>query len=383
MAMGPYGPQEILPETGLGGFSAAYDPARGKLVVTMRTGIHFVSPVTESGDPTQAKFQPISDWVKQNPELLPDYRWSDEAMATYEADLRSLIEQQWGGKFAFSLPWDGWEEIRAAVEVDIQLVRTEQRLEGQHLFLEVVKLQPGSTLEDEHLRTNTQPKDSSRNDDQTMQLGSNDLGPRAETRSVAVWYEQGEHTVNQDGQDKLAWLAEVTRSDPSFSGTEPFSAEVVGYASEQGDATFNQVLSEQRAQGVATELERLGFSGAIHAEGRGEEQATGNASHDRRTTVIVGDGRGQNAAIHEFGHAFGLGDEYETPRGPTGSPATHDDLVKRMRDELGQPLPGAIHEPNEGVMSHGDEIRPQHYATFFQALTDLTGIDVWRIGSAS
>lgn len=364
LAQGPYGPMEIIPEAGLGGFQAQYDPMRGKLVVTLRTGIDFVSPVTDAGDPTQTKFQPVSDWVKRNPDLIGDYRWSDEAMANYEADLRALIEQQWGGKFIFSLPWDGWEEIRASVEIDLQLARTDRRLPGQHLFLSAVKLQPGKGLEDEHLRTNTQPKDPTRNDDQTMQLGSNDLTARAELMSVAVWYEQGQFDVDETGQQQLAWLADLTRSDPSFSGTEPFSAEVIGYASEEGSTSFNQTLSEQRAQG------------------RGEREATGDAAMDRRTSVTVGDGRGQTPALHEFGHAFGLGDEYETPNGPTGSPATHDDLVKRMHDEFGQPLPGAIHEPGEGVMSQGDEIRPQHYATFFQALVDLTGIDAWRIGSA-
>jgi hypothetical protein len=63
----------------------------------------------------------------------------------------------------------------------LEFTRTERRLDGQHLFLDVVKLQPGSSLEDENLRTNTQPKDKSRNDDQTMQLAATTcpLTPRA------------------------------------------------------------------------------------------------------------------------------------------------------------------------------------------------------------
>jgi hypothetical protein len=45
--------------------------------------------------------------------------------------------------------------------------------------------------------------------------------------SAVVWYEQGGSTIDEEGHDQLAWLTEVTRSDPSFPGTDPFSAIVL------------------------------------------------------------------------------------------------------------------------------------------------------------
>jgi hypothetical protein len=156
---------------------------------------------------------------------------------------------------------------------------------------------------------------------------------------------------------------------------------VAGHASRNEGEGASLELSERRAAVVGASLERLGFAGSIRTEGHGDERRSEDPAADRIAWVVLGDGRGQTAALHEFGHAFGLGDEYDGPKADVGEGATHDDLVKRMRDEFGQPLPGAIHEDNEGVMSRGDEIRPQHYATFQQALTDLTGITAWRIGA--
>ncbi|HET6547243.1 MAG TPA: hypothetical protein VFG79_02220, partial [Solirubrobacter sp.] len=88
----------------------------------------------------------------------------------------------------------------------------------------------------------------------------------------------------------------------------------------------------------------------------------------------------QNTLAHEFGHAFGLGDEYAgTPlvqAGPgvpnVGQDATHDNLVKKMVDAGGTPLKGAVCEPTDSIMSVGDVVRPQHYATFHAALTQIT-----------
>jgi hypothetical protein len=63
-----------------------------------------------------------------------------------------------------------------------------------------------------------------------------------------------------------------------------------------------------------------------------------------------------------------------------GDDATHDNLVKNMVDAGGVPLKGAVCEPTDSIMSVGDVVRPQHYATFHASLTTITNQSPWALG---
>jgi hypothetical protein len=130
----------------------------------------------------------------------------------------------------------------------------------------------------------------------------------------------------------------------------------------------------------------------VSGSGKGEDEAAGGeVEHDRRVDIVIGSGGSQNTIAHEFGHAFGLGDEYantplvspglgrDTGTPQMGDPATHDTLVKQMVDAGGTPLKGAVCEPTD-FMSVGDVVRPQHYSTFHAALTDITDQSPWALG---
>jgi hypothetical protein len=107
--------------------------------------------------------------------------------------------------------------------------------------------------------------------------------------------------------------------------------------------------------------------------------------------LVVDSGEAQVLAAHEFGHAFGLGDEYAVDPGgaisgtgsATGSRADHDPQTKAMTDAAGAHLPGAINENNDNIMSLGNAVQPQHYSTFHTALTQITAIDEWALGPAA
>ena len=88
-------------------------------------------------------------------------------------------------------------------------------------------------------------------------------------------------------------------------------------------------------------------------------------------------------ALHEFGHAFGLGDEYAKSSQAIGDDAAHHSLVTNMTDASGNQLPGAAVEHTGGVMSYGSDVRPQHYATFHNALETITGKQPWSLGTPS
>jgi hypothetical protein len=117
---------------------------------------------------------------------------------------------------------------------------------------------------------------------------------------------------------------------------------------------------------------------AFDARGESEADQTAEVAADRRVDLVVDGGDRMITAAHEWGHAFGLDDEY----GTVGTPTDHDAWTQDMTDSLGNHLPGAIHEHNGGIMSYGNEVRPQHYSTFHHALETVTAASPWSLGPA-
>ena len=147
-----------------------------------------------------------------------------------------------------------------------------------------------------------------------------------------------------------------------------------------------QCPAQKRIAAVRGFLAGIGFTGInerVSTDNEGEEGATEDAEW-RRVDLIVGSGEGQLVAAHEFGHVFGLGDEYvskdKNPGGSisgsgsaVGAAVAHDALAKAIGTS------GAIAENNDDIMSLGNTVRPKHYATFGWALAQLTGMDEWVV----
>ena len=70
---------------------------------------------------------------------------------------------------------------------------------------------------------------------------------------------------------------------------------------------------------------------------------------------------------HEFGHVFGLADEYEEGSRNAGDASGHNKLSNDM--DTGN----ALVENNDGIISMGNTVRAQHYSVFVWALRELTG----------
>src|SRR5690606_29793894 len=104
--------------------------------------------------------------------------------------------------------------------------------------------------------------------------------------------------------------------------------ELIGHTSSSGSERYNQNLSERRAEAVRAFLASNGLSDApirVRTEARGESDAdqTADLASDRRVDLVVDGGARMVTAAHEFGHVFGLGDEYETSSTNIGDDAGH------------------------------------------------------------
>jgi outer membrane protein OmpA-like peptidoglycan-associated protein len=387
-----------------GGFDAEYDPATGELVVIMRCGVEFTDGISRAGV-ARPGLQSQLDRANAMPEpqrraRLAQFRWSedksDPERVAFKSGVESQIEGFWGGRHEFFLRKRGWSWLGATVRIDLQVTDKED-VPNAHLTMRPVKVP-----DDVSLGANVEPGQLENAQDQVMNLSSN-LDASSNFLNHRVTFGVNSSAVTGAQATSLQQVIDTFKGAeqagrPGVADTRSIQTPVVltGHASATGSPEHNQILSEQRVDSVADFMSRNGFVNVVTrvgGTGAGDtEAAGGERTEDRRVDIVVGSGGSQNTLAHEFGHAFGLGDEYaNTPLVSsglgrnTGTPqmgddATHDTLVKQMQDAGGTPLAGAVCEPTDSIMSVGDVVRPQHYATFHASLTEITAQSPWALG---
>ncbi|NJL85811.1 MAG: hypothetical protein HC886_07285 [Leptolyngbyaceae cyanobacterium SM1_1_3] len=139
-------------------------------------------------------------------------------------------------------------------------------------------------------------------------------------------------------------------------------------------------LSEDRARTVSNEIVSAGAKTQPTVTAQGEAGADATPQW-RRVDITIGNFESdQTTVLHEFGHMFGLGDEYPTPDGGSrdvGTRVAHSALAETL-------IPGQqpiVAHHDESIMSNGEVIRPHHYVTFLEALGTMTHTTgQWDVG---
>ena len=412
-ATGPFEGKDLTPGVGgaglnnaPGGFDAKYDPSQDELTITMRCAVQWVDGIGTDGKAVKGLEKQL-ERIKalpteaQRQEQLALFRWPEAKTAVektnFMSGVESTIEPFWSGNHQFFLRKKGWSWLGANVKVDI-VVKDKEDIADQHMIIKPVKV-PANV----NMGANVEPGQATNARDQVMNVTSN-IGASGSFLNHRVTFAVNSSAVVGDQATKLENVVKTFKgaeSSPGVADTRSIQTPVVltGRASATGDPAPNQELSEQRAAAVESFMKTKGFVNVekrVTGSGVGDTTATGGENeNDRRVDIVIGSGGSQNTLQHEFGHAFGLGDEYaNTPLvSPglgrnTGTPqmgddATHDNLVKNMVDAGGQPLAGAVCEPTDSIMSVGNVVRPQHYATFHAALTQITKQSPWALGPAT
>ena len=202
-----------------------------------------------------------------------------------------------------------------------------------------------------------------------------------------------------DNDPVLLWRYVATAVDRVRPGLGRGALRRLGAAGSPGRrrcGTCKKEISEAAGAVVNVEIPGEGADPQGLAEGRflaGKFELAANGMTDAATrcrlTVVgsgvdgvvkMGAGVRQIVAAHEAGHMFGLGDEYTAPFSGTGK-----DLGDPVDADLGpkQGLPGAVSENSDTIMSVGQAVKPQHYATFLEALKHVTGMQEWAFGPPS
>src|SRR5690349_1434586 len=412
-ATGPFEGKDLTPGVGgaglgnaPGGFDAAYDPSQDELTITMRCAVQWVDGIGKDGKAAKGLEKQLENIKKlpteaQRQERLALFRWPDAKTAAektnFMSGVESTIEPFWSGNHQFFLRKQGWSWLGANVKVDI-VVKDKEDMGDQHLLIKPVKVPA-----DVSIGANVEPGQATNARDQVMNVSSN-IGASDNFLNHRVTFAVNSSAIvgaQATNLENVVKTFKGAESSPGVADARSIQTPVVltGHASATGDPEHNMVLSEQRAAAVETFMKAKGFVNVekrVSGSGVGDTQATGGENaDDRRVDIVIGSGGSQNTLQHEFGHAFGLGDEYantplvssglgrDTGTPQMGDDATHDNLVKNMVDAGGHPLAGAVCEPTDSIMSVGNVVRPQHYATFHAALTQITKQSPWALGPAT
>ena len=398
---GMYGPLDSMGAQGRGGFTAWYFPFGGDgiLHIVESGAVAFKDLLVLSGGaiaphpdlPSTPELTALAARVQglpaaQRAVTLADYQWSAAERAAWLGELEQVVEEAWGWQHSFFLNRPCWTWLGADVNVDTRL-HTGPKLPTDHLDLETYKTPTGESLRSFDVSHRVSHGAGTDSRDQRLRLASTTTGEKEyDLLRESVEFAHDSDALSLSAQTALRDFIDQYDGASSHPAWSRAQIELIGHTSSSGSEQYNTDLSERRAEAVRAFLAANGLSDApirVRTEARGESEAdqTADVASDRRVDLVVDGGARMVTAVHEFGHVFGLGDEYETSSQQIGDDAAHHDLVRAMTDSAGNPLPGAAVEHTGGIMSFGNEVRPQHYATFHDALERVTGKQPWSLGT--
>lgn len=192
---------------------------------------------------------------------------------------------------------------------------------------------------------------------------------RVERILPTVQFDEGSADVKSTYDESLEFLATYLRriNNPKFK------LEIVGHNNKVPEkASESQKISEKRAKAIHDVLVGHGLTNhTLEQNGVGETGATEDGAWRKVVFKHSLDDSSwknmQDVTPHEFGHMVGLGDEYGSGN------ATHYDLTKKA---FGEKYADQVAKQGDtdyaSVMEGGDDVRIQHYVTFWDALVKAT-----------
>jgi len=311
--------------------------------------------------------------------LMAPWIWDDAAKATFLSDFTSSVQNAWTGQHQFHNTTQFWEDLGANVTVQVTVHAGAQT--GQdHLKIVSYKESTATVASTPAYVAPTQAAGQAHGaHDNMMEVNSQQVGRRSDIpQSVDVDFNAGTNTLTPQAITNLNWFGNAYKSgggprcqtcsqEIAAAAVGPVNVSIVGEGADpaaSAQARFGVITAQLVTGGMADAATRCVL-----------QVGSGTGTHG---SVAMGLGVQQIVAAHEAGHMFGLGDEYTAPFSGTGGA-----LGTPVDGNLGpaQGLPGAVHENSDSIMSVGDAVRPQHYATFLEALKAVTAMQQWAYGA--
>lgn len=406
--------------TGIGGFEATYFTRSQLLRILVNGKIQFMDAVSDTGGVLTAshtQLNTLATYLNTLPpelqaRILPFFQWSDDQKQVRIEDFRQrlsealVIWQETGMYFEINDPC--WSDIQARPFFDLNVTEEgETDPATDHLQVRIfkaptpeeaaeidqilndaglgnlavrtgIRAYAGTNLGSQGVGATATDENPLNNE---MALSSNDLdsfpdntrgGNNFLRHSVLFPFGSANLTPAQRGQIRNF----VSGYAVGDTIAENSRINLRGFASASGSAAFNTRLVNNRLTAVKNEILATGVPEAritldnrsdLEAEGLSRDRAT--QDNEQRVEIRIGSGERQNTVAHEFGHIFGLSDEYVENTIPrvAGDLAWHNPTAVAAGITGGAPV-----ENSDNIISLGNTVRPQHYSTFAWALNQLT-----------
>ena len=385
-----------------GHFSVRYYPDEGLLQITSRIFFNF-----QSGKETNRE-------------------WNDEEKESWTCDAVKKVQDFWGDRYTFSNTLPELSDL-PPVRVRIKVEPVEER-EKAHFPIRVVAGAGRSGIRPVGIGTFYEsPKDGletldrkegRRRPHQFVYRETNEAGEVTEIRPYEDIVEASENiepiyfgnlkaTVDGDARNRLEMQLSVLQEALAAALDPPFEVEVNGYGSyeewskipeqlkkdEKEELSLDEIREREFEEFVRTRINNVtsivagvGFRGGVvnHQESIGPALGSNSEeeyAEDRRVEVKVGALRiPQTTVLHEFGHIFGLADEYpevgfhggSEKKRPIGYSVSHSPYLSERYGEEYDDLVRTQSSHSESIMSVGEVFERRHYSGFLEALVWIT-----------
>jgi outer membrane protein OmpA-like peptidoglycan-associated protein len=350
------------PSTGIGLFNAAYQPATGTLDINLKVNFNFLP-----GDPTNPDWVSAVGGAAAAAAFAPDqFQWTPDETTGWKQNAIRDIRSAWQDQYIFHTTKPYWNRL-PSVHTHINIVEADAK--NAHFNVSVRKW-PRDVINGSIRDSVTHPGASNQGSAQ-FEEGADDgitnpdsptftrsTGSQPEYNSVNVknpgkiQFEQGSAEVKNTDSTRLTDLG----SELGINTIPAFPVRITGRSSAEGNAEKNMNLSFQRALNVSNIIVSAGAKHTPTVIPEGENGAT-NAPEWRRAEIQIEPMTTQMTTLtHEFGHMFGLPDEYPDTGRPVGTSI---------------PLPGGQSvsaTDSDSMMSVGSTVYPHHYSTFMEVL---------------
>jgi outer membrane protein OmpA-like peptidoglycan-associated protein len=386
-----YTREDFHPTTGRGLFDAVYAPGDGVLTITLGIAFNFVD-----GNPADPAWVASVGGPAVAATYTPDqFTWTRDEQQNWKDNALAQVIALWSGRYTFYTRKACWADTLPPVDVEIEIVDRPATGAGKAHFVTTVNKWP---TEPGHRDAVTPPGAAA--DQSTARFhesgadGIENPDSRHRRRTTASRARYGQ--VDTDNPGRIQFPQNVTEPSAAdktalrtFGATlgapdmPPFPITLTAHSSSEGATDLNMRISEDRARNVSNEIVAGGATRQPQVVPVGEAGA-GPTPEWRRVDIAVGAFEAdQTTVAHEFGHMFGLGDEYPTADGGSrdvGTPARHSALAERL-------IPGQqpiLARHDESIMSNGEVVRPHHYVTFLEVLGTMTGTEgEWDVRPAA
>jgi outer membrane protein OmpA-like peptidoglycan-associated protein len=332
-----------------GKFDVLYSPAGRQMDVTVKV---------------KFEFPDVTGTTDADKKVMDDYR----------ANYISQVQKAWSKRYQFQNvrePQEAWKKLNpVTVNVQVQEVKS-----NQHFLIQAYIKKTG-TAQVSGGNSGAFNKTELFKGDDTPTARFNPGTEQGELARVArinpspILFDNNKADIKADVTPKLSFMATYMKriSNPKFDIT------ITGHANNTGTKTYNQGLAEQRAKNVETALKAGGLTNHnMSSSSAGSTGATAGAEWrkvDINVKIPAGWKNEQDVTPHEFGHMIGLGDEYG---GGANAKATHYDLVvKAFGKEYADQVAKRGDTDYASIMEGGNDVRIQHYVTFWEALCETT-----------